>query len=129
MFRKALSLLLLVAFLLPQFSTVWILLRFKLNQEYIAETLCINLDKPETLCSGKCYLFSQLKQEEKKVKETPFASLREKAESGFFALEPLAPPFPAWEFDPAHKAFFREALPYSCLFIFEILRPPRLLTV
>ncbi len=129
MLRKVLSFLLLGAFLLPQFSTVWILLRFKLNQEHIAETLCINLDEPETLCSGKCYLFSQLKQEDKREKETPFASLRGKAESGFFALEPLPPLFPAWEFGPVQKAFFREALPYTYLFIFEILRPPRLLTV
>ena len=33
-------------------------------QEKIKETLCINLDKPEIMCNGKCFLAKQLNQVE-----------------------------------------------------------------
>ena len=29
---------------------------FKLNQDYIAQNLCVNQDAKELMCSGKCYL-------------------------------------------------------------------------
>ena len=38
---------------------------YALNQEYIAEFLCINKDKPEMACGGKCHLMEQLKKQEK----------------------------------------------------------------
>lgn len=34
-----------------------------LNYEYISEVLCINQDKPELECDGKCYLKSQIQQQ------------------------------------------------------------------
>ena len=33
---------------------------FKINQDYIAQELCINRDKPELSCAGKCILNSKL---------------------------------------------------------------------
>lgn len=35
---------------------------FKLNQKYIEETYCINKDKPELACHGKCHLTKVLKE-------------------------------------------------------------------
>lgn len=29
---------------------------FYLNQQYIAQNFCINMNKPELMCNGKCYL-------------------------------------------------------------------------
>ena len=29
---------------------------FKFNQEYITNVFCVNKDKPELHCDGKCYL-------------------------------------------------------------------------
>lgn len=45
---------------------------FYLNQEYITDLFCINKDKPEILCSGKCYLKASLaeNQEEKEEKSS-----------------------------------------------------------
>ena len=34
---------------------------FMVNQTYIAQELCINRDKPELTCNGKCFLSFQLK--------------------------------------------------------------------
>lgn len=33
---------------------------FELRQDYIAEVLCIERDKPMTVCKGKCFLSDQL---------------------------------------------------------------------
>ena len=41
---------------------------FKLNQTYIAATLCVNKNKPEVRCEGKCYLTKKLKQADEKEK-------------------------------------------------------------
>jgi hypothetical protein len=41
---------------------------YVLNQEYIAEFLCINKDKPQLQCNGKCHLVKELeKQQENKT--------------------------------------------------------------
>lgn len=34
---------------------------FMVNRSYIAQELCINRDKPELTCNGKCFLSFQLK--------------------------------------------------------------------
>ena len=34
---------------------------YTLNFDYIVEVLCINKDKPELNCKGKCHLISELK--------------------------------------------------------------------
>ncbi|MEM6522273.1 MAG: hypothetical protein AAGF85_10605 [Bacteroidota bacterium] len=38
------------------------LIDFELNKGYIQDFLCINRDKPVTVCGGKCYLTKQLKK-------------------------------------------------------------------
>lgn len=44
-----------------------------INQDYIAEFLCINKDKPKLECKGKCQLVKEL---EKQRENEPFKSLR-----------------------------------------------------
>lgn len=46
---------------------------FKFNQEYISAVFCINKDKPEMKCDGKCYLKKTLdtSKEEKQSKTMP----------------------------------------------------------
>lgn len=46
---------------------------FKFNQEYISDVFCINKDKPEMKCDGKCYLKKTLDtaKEEKQSKTLP----------------------------------------------------------
>jgi hypothetical protein len=73
--KQAISIGLIITFLLPSINRVWILIDFKMHQSYIAEVLCINKDKPEEGCGGKCYLSNQLKkQEEKEHQQLPLNS-------------------------------------------------------
>lgn len=41
-------------------------LQYNFNKDYVAQNLCVNKDKPESGCQGKCYLKDQL---EKSVKQ------------------------------------------------------------
>ncbi|WP_203256028.1 hypothetical protein [Hyunsoonleella ulvae] len=43
-----------------------------INQDYIAEFLCINKDKPEIQCNGKCHLVKQI---EKQKEQEPLSAL------------------------------------------------------
>jgi len=54
------------------------LANYLINQNYIAEFLCINKDKPELECNGKCYLAKQLKEASaKKEKNLPAIAMEE----------------------------------------------------
>lgn len=51
---------------------------FIVNQDYIAEFFCVNQDKPELECNGKCYLMQKLeKQNEEKRQNIPAISMEE----------------------------------------------------
>ena len=47
-------------------------LAFKLNQQYISVNLCVNINKPEVMCYGSCYLNKQLAKNKEQEKNFPF---------------------------------------------------------
>jgi hypothetical protein len=44
-------------------ATVGIIVQFQANQDYYAEILCINKNRPELACEGKCVLMERLQQD------------------------------------------------------------------
>lgn len=50
----------LVALVFSWMANSFIYIHFKVNQDEITEEHCINKDKPELNCDGKCYLKEQL---------------------------------------------------------------------
>ncbi|MEL4308561.1 hypothetical protein JMA43_10715 [Joostella sp. CR20] len=51
---------------------------YVINQDYIAEYLCINKDKPEMHCDGKCYLMQMLEEQNNEKKQNlPAIDLKE----------------------------------------------------
>ena len=65
---------------LPTILKVWILVDFKIHQDYIAEVLCINRDEPITMCNGSCYLKDRLQEAEEKEQEQIPEGLKQKVE-------------------------------------------------
>ena len=60
-------------------GNVFIYLNFKVHQEEIAKTLCVQREMKENKCNGHCFLSKQLKKAaEKEKKETE--NLKEKQE-------------------------------------------------
>ncbi|MBL6446716.1 hypothetical protein JMN32_10360 [Fulvivirga sp. 29W222] len=53
---------------------IW--LDYQVNKDFIAKVFCINKDKPELKCNGKCYLAKKLKKA-KKQQEDQTAELRQ----------------------------------------------------
>lgn len=64
MFRKSLSLLLILLTLSTGFTRLFMRAGYELNKDYIAKVLCENKAKPKMQCNGKCYLAKKIKQAE-----------------------------------------------------------------
>lgn len=56
---------LILVIFLQTFSRFAVQADYLINIGYIVKNLCVNKDKPEMHCNGKCYLAKQLKQQEK----------------------------------------------------------------
>ena len=113
---------LIMLMLVQPLSKMLIVAEYQVNKNYIATVLCINKNKPELRCEGKCHLTKELgkaSQSENKVPEL----LHIKAELPFIIQPFLVNFFPdaearATAFTPYHFAAVT-ALLYS------IFHPPR----
>ncbi|MAU15066.1 MAG: hypothetical protein CMH46_05945 [Muricauda sp.] len=60
------------------FKPVLPVFEYVVNQDYIAEYLCVNKDKPMLNCNGKCYLSKMLQEEQnEKQQNLPAIDLKE----------------------------------------------------
>ncbi len=115
-----------LAMMLPNLIKIGILIDFKINQDFIAEVLCINKEKPMFMCNGKCYLSEQLKKaEEEEEKQAP-TNKKERLEVVYcYSKNPLDfLPFLdnyTSKLNPAYENEF-----YHSSFIADIFRPPKL---
>ncbi|MFD0992726.1 hypothetical protein [Tenacibaculum geojense] len=94
---------------------------YAINYDYIAKVLCINKDKPEMQCNGKCQLMQKLEQQQ----EDDFNSLRISIEEypiGFITLLSV---------DTNHDFYYtdkKEEFSYSNMYSFlkenSVFHPP-----
>lgn len=101
---------------------------FYANQDYIAQVFCINKDKPEILCSGKCFLNDSLieNHEEKKDTNTQLPQSEER----IVFVWPLKVNIPETKrVLPSEKSpiTYRHEL-YSFDFLAEVFHPPTFLS-
>ncbi len=65
-------------YVLAMLRPVFPLFEYVIDQDYIAEFLCINRDKVEMQCNGKCYLMQKLnEQNEEKKQNLPKIAMEE----------------------------------------------------
>ncbi|APG66470.1 hypothetical protein LPB136_10235 [Tenacibaculum todarodis] len=50
---------------------------YAIKYDYISKVLCINVDKPELQCNGKCYLMKKLENEQKEDRKALRVSMEE----------------------------------------------------
>ncbi len=60
--KKVFSITMTMLFLLVAFQQALIIVNFKLNQKEIEKEFCVNKDKPERQCHGKCHLKKELQK-------------------------------------------------------------------
>ncbi|TZF84727.1 hypothetical protein FW774_07015 [Pedobacter sp. BS3] len=104
MFRQITAAFLILAVLSASFSRLFVYAGFELNKKYIATSLCINRDKPQLQCNGKCYLTKHLHQEDEKEKKAD-KNVQKTAFQDVFIVEQ------AITLDPAVKTIGEKALP------------------
>jgi hypothetical protein len=66
MLTRAIAILLLFSSVSVNLSGLFVFAGFEMNESYIAKELCVNKNKPELHCNGKCYLMNKLKQAQDK---------------------------------------------------------------
>ena len=52
-------------------SGFWVLTSFYVNQDYIADNLCVNRFDAIPVCNGKCYVASELQKDADKEQQLP----------------------------------------------------------
>jgi hypothetical protein len=101
---------------------------FKINQEYIAKSLCINQDKPEMHCKGKCYLKKKISEnKEKDQGKAPIAQPDEHKQTVYFQPHIC---IKIQELISSHiQTYFIEPAFSGQSFHADIFQPPRALAV
>ena len=79
--NRCIALLLVILLLLPPVSKMLYVVDYSLNKAYIISTYCINQNKPQLACEGKCHLTKQLAKSEHSEKAHV---LKEKIENLYF---------------------------------------------
>lgn len=102
------------------------LINFAVNQDYIADFLCINSDKPELECNGKCYLMKKLQnQKDHGDQQDSFPEINiYEFPIGFVAIAEIPPTI---IFTMENKTFFGHTENYFYLYSFSDFHPPSVL--
>ena len=77
--RIALASVLGLVILFSQFNSAFILINYQLNKEVIAQKYCVNKDKPQMKCNGKCHMKKELAKNENRNNKTNFSKEKEMA--------------------------------------------------
>ena len=64
---------LVVSLMIQVMSASLILFNYEVNTAYIIENFCVNINKPEMKCDGKCHLTKQIQTDSEQKSETPAA--------------------------------------------------------
>ncbi len=119
--RIFIALIVLAVYFLSMFKPILPLAEYVMNKDYIATVLCINQDKPELACEGKCHLKKRIVEEEQSDNE----------EQNVLEVRLLSFHLPIIECcklnvltdNPIHKFLF--CLNYDFSETYDIFHPPR----
>ncbi len=97
------------------------LFEYVVNQDYIAEFLCINKEKPELSCNGKCYLMQKLNEQNEEKRQNLPPIVMEEYPIGFIVIINI---HPSQENTFGLKHHFTYLDNYSFLFCRYDIHPP-----
>ena len=80
--KRFIALILLITFSLQSFYSASVTAWFFVNRASIAKEKCVNKEKPQLHCNGKCYLSKKLKETEEKKDENSSQQLKQWVETG-----------------------------------------------
>lgn len=114
---------LIIAFVIC-FKPAFPFLEYVCNYDYIANVLCINKDKVELNCNGKCYLMTKLAEESKEASNSEKRIPLEYTFSILFLnkIQDFKPTF-FINISKLENTIFKVAN-YKCNYFFELIKPP-----
>ncbi|MBL7979179.1 MAG: hypothetical protein JNN12_12640 [Bacteroidetes Order II. Incertae sedis bacterium] len=98
---------------------------FKVNQQYIARTMCINRFKPKMNCKGTCVLSRQLKKAAEQ-QSNPVKQNKEQSEVLYFIDLSIAPSWAKGISEMTTNPFPQSSAYHESLFSADIFHPPRI---
>ena len=95
---------------------------FKVNQDYIAEVLCINRAKPELKCNGHCHLSKTLEENNNPQKKSPIVPQQDQQNAQFSQINKISIHLYMLNQGKQKLHFEKLLFPDSCLS--DIFHPP-----
>jgi hypothetical protein len=124
MFKRCLSILLIVALTAASFQQYVIYAGFELNRDYIAKNLCINRARPWMHCNGKCYFMRKMKQAAENERKQQAKDNLSQVQVSFFEQTGIVSFLSTLVTQPrADLPVYRAS--YSFSFTSSLLQPPR----
>ena len=94
------------------------------NYTYISEVLCINKDKKELACNGKCYLMTKLAKSQEEKEKQQSIPVEHSFSSLFFYQNTLDIHTKEWAAElKSSNILFKDCM-YTFSFSQELLKPP-----
>ena len=122
--KKVVSVVLAILIVVLSFKDVFVFADFYWNQDFIAKTLCINKDKPEMKCNGKCHLSKVIKEIQDQEDKSP-----DSKEENRFSTVYVVAPLSSFTFNNPtiinKRSFFIKNETYIFNFLNKVFHPPR----
>lgn len=125
MLTKLTSILLLILLNIPLFSKWSFVVYYQVNKSYIAKELCVNKNRPELHCDGKCFLAKKLKAAEEKEQKEATEQLEKMPEIVLFCHNIVFDWQGIWLGEKPVIQCFSYLEPYFVGSLSRIFHPPR----
>jgi hypothetical protein len=102
---------------------VTVYIDFKLNQDYIAEFLCVNKNRDDIKCNGQCHLNLKLNDVDQKSSDETPKELTQNQVSYIFVKQNILP-LTSPDIKKADSPM-QECVGYSFAYSTELLKPPQ----
>lgn len=121
--KQSLAIILVFSILLPHLVKVTVYIDFKLNQDYIAEFLCVNKNRDDIKCNGQCHLNLKLNDVDQKSSDETPKELTQNQVSYIFVKQNILP-LTSPDIKKADSPM-QECVGYSFAYSTELLKPPQ----
>nr|WP_315139789.1 hypothetical protein [uncultured Flavobacterium sp.] len=122
--KRGIIYIIVLATFFQSFSNLWIIGAFYVNQDYIAQNLCINRFDKIPLCNGKCYLNTKLSKNESKEEKIP--NIKEKETLLYFAFQKTIAFTITITLEIRQKIVDLNVSKIRAPYLFAVLQPPKL---
>ncbi|WP_417885779.1 hypothetical protein [Zunongwangia sp.] len=110
--------------LLIIFQPSFPIIEYVLNYNYISQELCVNKDRPELACNGKCYLMKSLANASDKKSQSKKENTRKKLDISLLFLKEENKNLQNQNIDSVIHSFNKQPDCYSFQNTIDFFRPP-----